>query len=165
MSTSSGSRPTSRNYDTGFPDAFAEYTTSLRHPDADVSPNACIAAEDIDPSKSLHRARRSFLARHSLSNKHTISHGMLAQTLNRKRSSHSSLVMTSADSGVDVGHPKRTDTNGSIGGSSKDGAESIVMSLNDDSPPSSPMSPSDEQAGSDGRQKIKLFRKWRSQKD
>ncbi|KAI0383153.1 hypothetical protein F5Y04DRAFT_30010 [Hypomontagnella monticulosa] len=163
MSTSSGSRRTSRNYDTGFPEAFAEYTTSLRHPEANVNPGACISAEDIDPSKTLQRSRRSFLAKH----KRTISHGVITHDTDRL-SNHSALALPTIDSAVDVGDLKPTNTNGSIGRSSKDGAESIdriEVSLNGDRPPSSPTTASDDDFTDDGRQRIKLFRKWRIQKD
>ncbi|KAI2779768.1 hypothetical protein F4815DRAFT_170835 [Daldinia loculata] len=162
MSDSSSSRRTSRNYDTGFPDAFAEYTTSLRHPDANVSPGACISAEDIDPSKTLHRTHRSFLAKH----KRTIAHGRIGQNTSQKRSNSSVVIIPTADSAVDVGDLKRTGTNGSIGHSSKDGAESIdrvEVSTNGDCSPSSPTDEDD--LADDGRQRNKLFRKWRIQKD
>ncbi|KAI1380800.1 hypothetical protein F4677DRAFT_198743 [Hypoxylon crocopeplum] len=164
MSTPSGSRPTSRNYDTGFPDAFAEYTTSRRHPEANVSPGACISAEDIDSSRTLQRTRRSFLAKH----KRTISHGVITQDSHRQQTNHSTLVLPSVDSAVDVGDVKPVDTNGSIGRSSKDGTESIdriEFSINGDYSPPSPNVPYEEDLSDDGRHKMKLFRKWRSHKD
>src|SRR3569833_2419584 len=37
--------------------------TTLPHPDADLSPNACISADDVSVNKVLHRSRRSFLAK------------------------------------------------------------------------------------------------------
>ncbi|KAI1211728.1 uncharacterized protein F4807DRAFT_399964 [Annulohypoxylon truncatum] len=157
MSNKGGNRPARRNYDTGFPDAFAEYTTSLRHPDANVSPGACISAEDIDASKTLHRTRRSFLARH----KRTVAHGIISNGTTSKRGSRTSLVLPSIDSAVDVGDLKHTDSNGSFGNSSKDGSDSIHgdrCSLS--------LTVSNEDDGADdGRQRVKLFRKWRSQKD
>ncbi|KAI1475240.1 hypothetical protein F4774DRAFT_298237 [Daldinia eschscholtzii] len=162
MSDSSSSRRTSRNYDTGFPDAFAEYTTSLRHPDANTSPGACISAEDIDPSKTLHRTHRSFLAKH----KRTIAHGVIGQSNSQRHSNNSATILSTVDSAIDVGDLKRTGTNGSIGHSSKDGAESIdrmEVSSNGDCSPSSPTDEDD--LADDGRQRIKLFRKWRVQKD
>ncbi|KAI2473191.1 hypothetical protein F4781DRAFT_224973 [Annulohypoxylon bovei var. microspora] len=156
MSNESGNRPTRRDYDTGFPDAFAEYTTSLRHPEANVSPGACISAEDIDPSKTLHRTRRSFLARH----KHAVTHGIISNGSNSKRTSRSTLILPTIDSAVDVGDLKHTDTNGSIGNSSKDGTDSLhgdcSLSLT---------ASNEDDFTDDGRQRIKLFRKWRSQKD
>ncbi|KAI1389851.1 uncharacterized protein F4822DRAFT_216535 [Hypoxylon trugodes] len=158
MSSPSSSRRTSRTYDTGFPDAFADYTTSLRHPEANVSPGACISAEDIDPSKTLQRTRRSFLAKH----KHTISHGMIAQDASQHHSNNSALALPTVDSAVDVGDLKPTDSNGSVGRSSKDGTESIeVSSINGDSPSAQ----NEDDLTDNGRQRINLFRKWRSQKD
>ena len=45
--------------------------TTLPHPDADLSPNACISADDVPANRVLHRSRRSFLAKH----KRTLSYG------------------------------------------------------------------------------------------
>ncbi|KAI0833180.1 hypothetical protein F5Y06DRAFT_280537 [Hypoxylon sp. FL0890] len=161
MSNSSGSRRSSRNYDTGFPEAFAEYTTSLRHPEANVNPGACISAEDIDPSRTLHRTRRSFLGKH----KRTISHGVIPHDSDQRHPSNSNLALPSIDSAVDVGNLKRVDTNGSIGHSSKDGTESVdrsEVSVNGDC---SPPSPNEDDLTDDGRQRVKLFRKWLSHKE
>ncbi|KAI0164250.1 hypothetical protein GGR52DRAFT_111953 [Hypoxylon sp. FL1284] len=151
MSSPSSSRRTSRNYDTGFPEAFAEYTTSLRHPDADVSPGACITAEDIDPSRTLHRTRRSILAKH----KRMLSHGTISQEPNQQLSRGSDLVLPTGDSAIDMGDVKPADTNGSFGRSSGDGAESVDGDY-------SPSAPSADDAVHEGRQKLKLFRKWRN---
>ncbi|KAI0450278.1 hypothetical protein F5B21DRAFT_508342 [Xylaria acuta] len=72
--SSSGSRPTSRQYNTGFPDSFASRTTSMRHPDAIIDdPSFAISAEHIDPAKTLHRSRKSLLRKH----RRTISHGKI----------------------------------------------------------------------------------------
>ncbi|KAI0424861.1 hypothetical protein F5Y09DRAFT_323175 [Xylaria sp. FL1042] len=77
MSTTSDStndsRPTSRHYDTGFPESFSSCTTSMRHPDAIIDPGFAISAEHIDPAKTLHRSRKSLLRKH----RRTISHGKL----------------------------------------------------------------------------------------
>ncbi|KAI1418741.1 hypothetical protein F5Y13DRAFT_5842 [Hypoxylon sp. FL1857] len=161
MSNASSSRPSSRNYDTGFPDAFAEYTTSLRHPEANVNPGACISAEDIDPSKTLQRTRRTFLAKH----KRTISHGVISRDSDQRHPNNSTLALPTIDSAVDMGDLKRVDTNGSIGHSSKDGTESIdhiEVYANGDC---SPLSPNEDGLTDDGRQRVKLFRRWLSQKD
>lgn len=48
--------------------------TSLPHPDADTSGNACITQEDISVSRVLSRQRHSFLNKY---NKRTISHGYI----------------------------------------------------------------------------------------
>jgi len=47
--------------------------TTLPHPEADLSPNACISADDISVHKVMHRSRRSFLAKH----KRTTSYGKI----------------------------------------------------------------------------------------
>jgi hypothetical protein len=47
--------------------------TSLPHPDADQSPDACISAEDIPVTRVYSRHRLSFFDKH----KRTISHGKL----------------------------------------------------------------------------------------
>ncbi|KAI0857585.1 hypothetical protein F4860DRAFT_517776 [Xylaria cubensis] len=73
--SSSGSRPTSRQYNTGFPDSFASCTTSMRHPDAISDPTFAISAEHIDPAKTLHRSRKSMLRKH----RRTISHGKITE--------------------------------------------------------------------------------------
>ncbi|KAI0597348.1 hypothetical protein F4775DRAFT_560830 [Biscogniauxia sp. FL1348] len=118
ISTStSSSRPTSRNYDTGFPDSFASCTTSLRHPDAIIDPAYSISTEDVDPAKTFHRSRKSFLSKH----KRTISHGVIVHQMDQNASTSS--VLPSIDSAVDIMEMK--DEHGSIGGFSKDGAESI----------------------------------------
>ncbi|KAI8953199.1 hypothetical protein F4801DRAFT_537776 [Xylaria longipes] len=71
--SSSSSRPTSGQYNTGFPDSFASVTTSMRHPDAIIDPSFAISAEHIDPAKTLHRSRKSLLRKH----RRTISHGKI----------------------------------------------------------------------------------------
>ncbi|KAK5628678.1 hypothetical protein RRF57_004393 [Xylaria bambusicola] len=74
-SSTSGSRPTSRHHDTGFPDFFASCTTSMRHPEAVIDPGFAMSAEHIDPSKSLHRSRKTLLRKH----RRTISHGKITE--------------------------------------------------------------------------------------
>ncbi|KAI1177211.1 hypothetical protein F4777DRAFT_577266 [Nemania sp. FL0916] len=79
MSTTSystnGSRPTSRQHDTGFPDSFASRTTSMRHPDAIIDPGFAISSEHIDPAKTLQRSRKSLLRKH----RRTISFGKISE--------------------------------------------------------------------------------------
>ncbi|KAI4863877.1 hypothetical protein F4820DRAFT_358390 [Hypoxylon rubiginosum] len=164
MSSTSSSRRTSRNYDTGFPDAFSEYTTTLRHPDANISPGACISAEDVDPSRTLQRTRRSILAKH----RRMISHGTITQEPNQQQANGSALGLQSGDSAVDMGDAKPADTNVSIGRSSEDGAESIDnldldldLFVDGDYSPSSPSAPTADDLANDGPQKFRLFRKWR----
>ncbi|RYO96787.1 hypothetical protein DL764_007387 [Monosporascus ibericus] len=92
MSTAStstnDSRPTSRNYDTGFPDWFAAHTTSLRHPDAIVGSGAYISAEDLDPDKAIRRSKRRLLAKH----KRTISHGKIKPEAGQGQDLHLSTI-------------------------------------------------------------------------
>ncbi|KAI1763933.1 hypothetical protein GGR53DRAFT_338790 [Hypoxylon sp. FL1150] len=156
MTSPSSSRRSSRTYDTGFPDAFAEYTTSLRHPEANVSPGACISAEDVDPSRTLHRTRRSILAKH----KRMITHGIIAPESNQQQANGS----PTADSAVGISDVKSADTNVSER-LSGDGAESIG-SLDffddDDCSPSSPSAPTTDGFANDGRQKFRFFRKWQN---
>ncbi|KAI0514570.1 hypothetical protein F5B22DRAFT_647609 [Xylaria bambusicola] len=119
-SSTSGSRPTSRHqpYDTGFPDFFASCTTSMRHPEAVIEPGFAMSAEHIDPSKSLHRSRKTLLRKH----RRTISHGKiteeeLAQLALERRISEASSTTKQADS-------KSYDSNANLTQSSNAGAES-----------------------------------------
>jgi len=83
-------RPRSR--DTGFPEPFCG--TGLPRPDADLSPNACISADDVPVGKVLHRSRRSFLAKH----KRTISYGkVLPEAANQLMYSDSAVVLESEE--------------------------------------------------------------------
>ncbi|KAI0009867.1 hypothetical protein F4779DRAFT_339734 [Xylariaceae sp. FL0662B] len=159
--SSSGSRPASCSYDTGFPESFAAYTTSLRHPDAIVTPGACISGDDVDPSRTLQRSRRSFLTRH----KRTISHGVINKGLSQKQSNSSMSVLPSIDSAVEVDDSKSPDTAGSLG-LSKDGAESIGShtedSTNGDYTSAADVTHNEDGHADDTRRRSKLFRKWRS---
>ena len=56
---------------------MAARNTTLPHPDADLSPDASISADDINVNKVLHRSRRSFLAK----NRRTISYGKIKPEL------------------------------------------------------------------------------------
>ncbi|TPX14398.1 uncharacterized protein E0L32_005362 [Thyridium curvatum] len=69
------SRPGSR--DTGFPEPFnGDRNTTLPHPEANLSPDACITADDISVAKVFHRSRRSFLSKSS--RRAVVSHGKIA---------------------------------------------------------------------------------------
>ncbi|PSR97032.1 hypothetical protein BD289DRAFT_480368 [Coniella lustricola] len=77
IASSDGSSASSRtrSRDTGFPESFCgNRNTSLPHPDADTSGNACITQEDISVSRVMSRQRHSFLNKY---NKRTISHGYI----------------------------------------------------------------------------------------
>lgn len=55
-----------RNHNTGFPEPFNEArNTTMRHPDADTSKNACLEAQDIPTSRRHSRHRSFFGRRHS----------------------------------------------------------------------------------------------------
>lgn len=69
----SDSRPDSAGRDTGFPEPLSpDRNTTLRHPDADTSPNACIEASDFDPSR-IQQRHRPFLRE-----RHTSRHGKIS---------------------------------------------------------------------------------------
>ncbi|KAK1771248.1 hypothetical protein QBC33DRAFT_238395 [Phialemonium atrogriseum] len=71
----------SLNRDTGFPEPFCgSRNTTLPHPDADLSPDACISDDNIAAHRVLSRHRPSFLIKH----KHTISHGMITPAMERR---------------------------------------------------------------------------------
>ncbi|KAL2130190.1 hypothetical protein VTI74DRAFT_6779 [Chaetomium olivicolor] len=56
-----------RNWDTGFPEPFCGCrNTSLPHPEANLSPDACISEEDVNPERALIRYRMSFMSQHEL---------------------------------------------------------------------------------------------------
>jgi len=65
--------------------------TTLPHPDADLSPNACISADDVSVNKVLHRSRRSFLAKH----KRTISYGKILPDMEAMHSNDSAIILES----------------------------------------------------------------------
>ncbi|KAI7786381.1 hypothetical protein LA080_003622 [Diaporthe eres] len=84
------SRPRSR--ETGFPEPFCgSRNTTLPHPDADTSPNACISQDDISISRVESRQRRSFRAK----NKRTISHGLITPEMEQM---YSDMVAVTSDS-------------------------------------------------------------------
>ncbi|CAJ2502720.1 Uu.00g101140.m01.CDS01 [Anthostomella pinea] len=164
-STASGSRPTSRSHDTGFPDSFAYYTTSLRHPDAIVDPGFSISAEDVDANKALHRSRRHLLAKH----RRTISHGKIAQGLNQQHPAHSmSQLQLPTDSAVQVGEGKTIGMGDGIKSPSREGAENIdrfeASSVNGDYSPTSQFEAVDKHDNEEERHRSKLFGHWRSPK-
>jgi len=52
-----------RERDTGFPEAFCgSRNTTLPHPEANLSPDACITEDDVNPARALLRYRMSFMA-------------------------------------------------------------------------------------------------------
>ncbi|EFX01405.1 hypothetical protein CMQ_6347 [Grosmannia clavigera kw1407] len=81
-------KPQSRGYYTGFPEPFCGTgNTTLRHPDADTSPNASIGSGDIDVNRVFVRTRRNFLSRH----KHTSNHGKISASDAEKSTLYSNI--------------------------------------------------------------------------
>ncbi|KAI0024111.1 hypothetical protein F4780DRAFT_636398 [Xylariomycetidae sp. FL0641] len=152
--STSGSRPTSRSYDTGFPDSFSDFTTSARHPDAVVDPEYAISAEDVDPSKTMHRHRHSFLHKRQ-SHKRTISHGIIP-----KQGSYNNSI----DSAIELGLAeslKGLNSTDNVAGS----GEHIEISVDDEMFSAADVAAIEEADNQDERRKSKLFRKWRSEKN
>ncbi|KAF4487767.1 hypothetical protein FAGAP_11381 [Fusarium agapanthi] len=76
-STAKPRRESREPRDTGFPEPFNNVrNTTLPHPDADLSPNACLTQEDIDPDRALMRTRRSLLRK----KRRTLNHGRITPT-------------------------------------------------------------------------------------
>lgn len=67
--------------------------TTLPHPDADTSPNACISQDDISVTRVLSRQRRSFLAKH----KRITSHGIITPDMQMYNENNVSLVMSECE--------------------------------------------------------------------
>ncbi|KAF4124260.1 hypothetical protein GMORB2_5976 [Geosmithia morbida] len=70
--TSVRSRRRLRDHDTGFPETLGGcLTTNLPHPDADLSPNACITCDTIGSEQADIRRQQSMLSKH----RRTVSQG------------------------------------------------------------------------------------------
>lgn len=111
QSTTSG--PESR--DTGFPEPFCgNRNTTLPHPEANLSPDACISADDIAVSRVMHRSRRSLLSKN---NKRTVSHGVITPEMEQMYSD--AVVIASDDMDSDLPAADRLDGGESIGRSSE----------------------------------------------
>ncbi|KIH87880.1 hypothetical protein SPBR_05364 [Sporothrix brasiliensis 5110] len=113
------SNRSSRDYDTGFPEPFCgNGNTTLRHPDANTSPDACISSDDIAVDHVYMRSRRSFLHKNKRA---PLSHGKLTAAELQAYNELSSIVEI----------PSRTDVSSSAGSlrtdsrQSKDGSESL----------------------------------------
>lgn len=137
----------SRRRDTGFPETFcgsescrssahgrrllircSDRNTSLPHPDADTSPNACIFQEDISVARVTARQRRSFLAR----NKKATSHGFL--TPGMYSGGDSSVMISASETSVGGGHAM----NRPVSGSGDSFASLSTGDLHEDAAPDSP---------------------------
>lgn len=74
--------------------------TTLPHPDADTSPNACISQDDISISRVESRQRRSFRAKY----KRTISHGLITPEMEQMYSDTVAVTSDSDSSPTREGH-------------------------------------------------------------
>ncbi|KAH7149590.1 hypothetical protein B0J13DRAFT_309575 [Dactylonectria estremocensis] len=134
--------------DTGFPEPFnGVRNTTLPHPDADLSPNACISQEDISPERALSRSRRSFLRK----KRRTVNHGRISP---QSEALYSVLSLVNTDV-TDSESTRLVSPSMSSVRFSKDGAESIVSRRDDETPPTSPDVPSHRS------KRGGLLRKWR----
>ncbi|KAF4461243.1 hypothetical protein FALBO_11955 [Fusarium albosuccineum] len=144
--------------DTGFPEPFNDVrNTTLPHPDADLSPNACISQEDIDPDRAMVRTRRSFLRK----KRRTLNHGRITP---QSEALYSVLSLVHSDNGDNDSIKHTNPSMSSIRPSmssirlSKDETDSLVSRNTrrdeDETPPTSPDVPSH-------RSKKGFMRKWR----
>ncbi|KAK7419903.1 hypothetical protein QQX98_003090 [Neonectria punicea] len=121
--------------DTGFPEPFNDVrNTTLPHPDADLSPNACISQEDISPERALSRSRRSFLRKKRL----TTNHGRITP---QSEALYSVLSLVNTDV-TDSESIKAISPSMSSVRFSKDETDSIVSQREEETPPTSPDIPS-----------------------
>ncbi|KAH6610808.1 hypothetical protein Trco_000828 [Trichoderma cornu-damae] len=151
--TSRASRRVSR--DTGFPEPFDQWSnTTLPHPDADLSPNACISHDDLAGDHALKRKRLSFLRRRK--HKRNPMHG-LADPQSEHASSVLSLSLSRSGSSLRVAEPAPKLTSPSTTSfQSKSGSESAESTKKEDeTPPSSP-----DSIGHSPK-KTNRFSKWR----
>ncbi|EHK41316.1 uncharacterized protein TrAtP1_004768 [Trichoderma atroviride] len=142
MASQTSSRASGRvSRDTGFPEPFDKWSnTTLPHPDADLSPNACISHDELAGDHALKRKRLSFLHRRH-KHKRSLVDGLatpqtellssvLSLSLSHSRSSTSLRVQAEA--------PKLTSPS-EASFQSKTGSESAESTKKDDeTPPSSP---------------------------
>lgn len=130
--------------------------TTLPHPDADLSPGACISQDDINPDRVFSRSRRSFLRK---KHRHTLQHGKITP---QSEAIYSVLSLVSSTDEVNYEGQKPSSTTGSPTVSSvrfsKDETDSIRSRKDDETPPTSPDVPS-------RRPKKGLLSRWRKDED
>lgn len=116
---------------------FKVSNTTLPHPDADLSPNACISHDDLAGDHALKRKRLSFLHRHKT--RRTLMHGIIGPQTELV-SSVLSLSLSRSSSSLQVGEVAPKLTSPSIASfQSKSGSESAESTKKEDeTPPSSP---------------------------
>ncbi|PHH70118.1 hypothetical protein CDD82_7335 [Ophiocordyceps australis] len=122
--------------DTGFPEPFdCGRTTTLPHPEADLSPNATISSHDVGVEHVLKRQRLSFLKKHHKN----LSHGVITP---QTEALHSvlSLTFTDTDAANKDSHKLVNTSTTSLRLSRDDGASlrSKRGDHDDDTPPTSP---------------------------
>ncbi|KAF5026156.1 hypothetical protein F66182_1720 [Fusarium sp. NRRL 66182] len=137
--TTSIAKPGREPRDTGFPEPLNKLrNTTLPHPDADLSPNACLSQEDIDPDRALVRNRRSFLRK----KRRTLNHGRITPT---SEALYSAFSLVQSDLG-DNESLKTTNPSMSSIRLSKDETDSLASRTtrreDEDTPPTSPDVPS-----------------------
>ncbi|KAK5987479.1 hypothetical protein PT974_11609 [Cladobotryum mycophilum] len=126
-------RRMSRN--TGFPEPFdTGSNTTLPHPDADLSPNACITHNELAGDLANRRRRLSFLHRHK--SKRSVNHGFI----NSQTDIFSSVLsLTLPDMHSDKeSEPQSLTRSSTASRYSKDETESVDSKKDDESPPTSP---------------------------
>jgi hypothetical protein len=130
--------------DTGFPEPLdGTRNTTLPHPDADLSPTACISQEEnMSMERVFKRSRRGFRGR----NKRTVSHGFLSPHTEAIQTALSLSLMNTAfmeqheDAIIDDTPKAGSPTTVSSARFSKDGQSSAASfkDKSDYTPPSSP---------------------------
>jgi hypothetical protein len=131
-----------RSRDTGFPEPFDnDRNTTLPHPEADLSPNACISQDDIAVDAVVKHRRRPFANKH----RRTVSHGYISPTAEAIQSTMAlSMLDTSAVNYSNYNPSERTNDRPNTPSTwsvrlSKDALDSANGSNPDkDTPPSSP---------------------------
>ncbi|KAM7186098.1 hypothetical protein V8F33_012010 [Rhypophila sp. PSN 637] len=128
-STTSSARSSLSKRDTGFPEGFCgNRNTSLPHPNANLSPDACITEDDIAITRALARHRMSFIAQkekqHRLNNQHNgaLNRGMALNAIEEKESK-SSTTSSSKGGFLAGGRDPSFSTVGRLALSSLHGAE------------------------------------------
>lgn len=141
-------KPRREPRDTGFPEPLSgDRNTTLPHPDADLSPNACICQEDVDPARAMRRHRRSFLKKNR---KHIIQSGKITP---QHEAMYSALSLVSSEI-AEFGFPKRSSPSLESVRLSKDGTDSVMSRRDEETPPTSPDIPTQ-------RPKRGFLKKWR----
>lgn len=129
-------------------DGAIDRNTTLPHPDADLSPNACISEADINPDKALSQTRRSFLKKR---HRHTLQHGKITP---QQEAMYSMSSLVSSEVGNTDTTPKAAVSSLSSVRVSKDDTDSIVSQREDETPPTSPDVPTHRSKGG-------ILSKWR----